>query len=161
MAKDKVKIYKYQNASGGLVDKRMVEITMKCLEALANEASDGQIGDDTLQPEALIKLRTHCRNPEEKIDSKLFTPLLHMMSPISGIPLGAHLFGPKWQSAIQRGDELQIADPDMRAIIAAAKPVVHIRHDHEALKDFTGEKARLTKMCLRALEQQTLPVKGD
>lgn len=123
---------------GDPIDATTVDTTMRCFTALVEEAEAGHVPDrhhlrsgEIFGPTALMELRYHCENPHLGINPDTFRPAAHILNARinnSGPFIGDLLFGKGWQQKMANHEELSVPDERIRAVIAAAKPQIHITY---------------------------------
>lgn len=132
------------------VDFKKAERIMTALAVIIEAVEDTQIEERAVTSEVLAALYDHARNPELRIDARL-------VEAIEKVGLGALrgsgttpcsvLFGAGYKQKLQEHGSVTMVDDDVRAVIVAARPKVHItfRHPYDIHDETTQHRERVTK----------------
>lgn len=145
--KNAIKIAGYDRDEG-FVGKLTFTHTMRALRAIADVIEDETVSPNAASAKIISELRYHSQQPHLLIDANVMKPITHLLTAPSfnGGTMGDFLFGSGWKEKIDKGIELSIPNEDIRAVIRASHPNVHI-----VMHDPTDKNHAPTQLRMQAL----------
>lgn len=128
------------------------EQVMCALAVIIDSIEDANVGDQALTSEAIAALAYHANNPGLKIDSRFVAAIENIKGGVmQGGQICQTLFGLNYLRDMQSGG-VTMPDPEVRAVVAAARPKIHIsiRHPFDVTHESTlthecSERRRATR----------------
>lgn len=129
------------------------EQVMRALAVIIDSVEDANVGNQALTSEVIAALAYHASNPSLKIDSRFVDAIEGIQGGVMpGGQICQTLFGFDYRKRMQENGGVTMPDPEVRAVVAAARPKIHIsiRHPFDVTHDPTlrhecSERRRATR----------------